>query len=197
MPITLHAQKRSDTGKGASRRLRREANLVPAILFGDTSNKSPQPVTLQHKDLIKASENPAFFSAILNLDIDGNGEPVIVKDLQRHPAKRQILHVDFMRVTKIHPINVLVPIKFLNESACPAVKLGGGHISHQQTEVEITCLADDLPESISVDMMEVPVGGIVHLSDIKLPQGVKVRALRLGKDYDQAIATIMAKRGSD
>ena len=196
MSITLNAQKRSDTGKGASRRLRREAGLVPAILFGDASNKKPQPLTLEHKELLKASEKPAFFSTILNLNIDGDSEPVIVKDLQRHPAKWQILHVDFMRIVETNPIRILMPIKFLNELSCPAVKTGGGRISHQQTEVEITCLPADLPEHVHVDMMDVPVGGIVHLSDIKLPEGVQISALNLGDDYDQAVATITAKRGS-
>jgi large subunit ribosomal protein L25 len=196
MSITLNAQKRSDTGKGASRRLRREAGLVPAILFGDASNKKPQPLTLEHKELFKASEKPTFSSTILNLNIDGDSEPVIVKDLQRHPAKQEILHVDFMRVVETNLIRVLMPIKFLNERSCPAVKTGGGRISHQQTEVEITCLPADLPEYVHVDMMDIPLGGIVHLSDIKLPKGVYIRALNLGDDYDQAVATITVKRGS-
>jgi large subunit ribosomal protein L25 len=196
MSITLNAQKRSDTGKGASRRLRREAGRVPAILFGDASNKKPQPLTLEHKDLLKVSETLTFFSTILNLNIDGDSEPVIVKDIQRHPAKQEILHVDFMRVVDTNLIRVLVPIKFLNEGSCPAVKTGGGRISHQQTEVAITCLPVDLPEYVHVDMMDVPVGGIVHLSDIKLPKGAHIRALNLGGDYDQAVATITAKRGS-
>ena len=126
MSITLNAQKRSDTGKGASRRLRREAGLVPAILFGDASNKKPQPLTLEHKDLLKVSETLTFFSTILNLNIDGDSEPVIVKDIQRHPAKQEILHVDFMRVVDTNLIRVPVPIKFLNEGSCPAVKTGGG-----------------------------------------------------------------------
>jgi large subunit ribosomal protein L25 len=196
MLITLYAQQRNDKGKGASRRLRREAGLVPAIIFGGTSEQNPQTLTVQHKDLIKVTEDPAFFSSIINLDIDGVSELVIIKDLQRHPAEQKILHVDFMRVTKTNPINVLVSIKFLNETNCPAVKLGGGRISHQQTEVEVTCLADDLPTCVHADMMEVPIGGIVHLSDIQLPPGVQIRALRLGGDYDQAIATITAKKGN-
>ncbi|HBD22965.1 MAG TPA: 50S ribosomal protein L25 [Oceanospirillaceae bacterium] len=194
MSITLNATVRSDMGKGASRRLRREQQ-VPAIIFGGAKNKKPVALTLEHKDLFKAAENGAFYSSVLDINIDGKAEKAILKDMQRHPAKPQIMHVDFQRVTKSNPISILVPIKFLNEKTCPAVKVQGGRISHQVNEVVVTCLAADIPEFVSVDMQDVPVGGIVHLSDLETPKGVKIHALTTGAKNDTPIANIAAKRG--
>jgi large subunit ribosomal protein L25 len=195
MSISLNAEARDDLGKGASRRLRRLSGGTPAIVFGGAKNRKPQSITLVHKDLWKASEIAGFYSSVITLTIGGKEEPVIVKDLQRHPAKQEIQHVDFLRVTKSNLIHILVPIKFINEATAPAIKIGGGKVSHAQSEVEITCLAANLPEFVSVDMQDVPIGGIVHLSDIELPKGVTVRALRLGEDHDQAIATITGAKG--
>jgi len=195
MSISLNAEARDDLGKGASRRLRRLSGGTPAIVFGGAKNRKPQSITLVHKDLWKASEIAGFYSSVITLNIGGKEEPVIVKDLQRHPAKQEIQHVDFLRVTKSNLIHILVPIKFINEATAPAIKIGGGKVSHAQSEVEITCLAANLPEFVSVDMQDVPIGGIVHLSDIELPKGVTVRALRLGEDHDQAIATIAGAKG--
>ena len=195
MSISLNAEARDDLGKGASRRLRRLSGGTPAIVFGGAKNRKPQSITLVHKDLWKASEIAGFYSSVITLNIGGKEEPVIVKDIQRHPAKQEIQHVDFLRVTKSNLIHILVPIKFINEATAPAIKIGGGKVSHAQSEVEITCLAANLPEFVSVDMQDVPIGGIVHLSDIELPKGVTVRALRLGEDHDQAIATITGAKG--
>ena len=195
MSISLNAEARDDLGKGASRRLRRLSGGTPAIVFGGAKNRKPQSITLVHKDLWKASEIAGFYSSVITLNIGGKEEPVIVKDLQRHPAKQEIQRVDFLRVTKSNLIHILVPIKFINEATAPAIKIGGGKVSHAQSEVEITCLAANLPEFVSVDMQDVPIGGIVHLSDIELPKGVTVRALRLGEDHDQAIATITGAKG--
>jgi large subunit ribosomal protein L25 len=197
MSIAIAATTRTDLGKGASRRLRRQADAIPAILFGGTKNQKPVALTLQHKDILKVSEEPKFYSSVLSLNVDGKTEAVILKDLQRHPAKRQIMHCDFQRISKNHAVNILVPIKFLNETTCAAVKVGGGRISHQMICVEVTCLPADIPEYITIDMQEVPLGGIVHLSDLAMPKGVQVRALRLGKQHDQAIANIITKRGAN
>jgi len=196
MSITLKATVRTDLGKGASRRLRREAGMIPAIMFGGAKNKKPVSLTLEHKEVFKASESTSFYSSVLTIDVDGKEESVILKDMQRHPAKREIMHVDFQRVTKSNPISILVPIKFLNEETCPAVKIGGGRISHQVSEVVITCLAADIPEFVSIDMQEVEVGGIVHLSDIALPKGVQIKSLTTGAKNDTPIANIAAKRGA-
>ncbi|MDP6969319.1 MAG: 50S ribosomal protein L25/general stress protein Ctc [Gammaproteobacteria bacterium] len=195
MSITLNANVRSDMGKGASRRLRREKGQVPAIMFGGAKNKKPVALTLEHKDVFKAAESNAFYSSVLTINVDGKDEKAILKDMQRHPAKREIMHIDFQRVTKTNPINILVPIKFLNETSCPAVKVAGGRISHQMNEVVVTCLAADIPEFVAVDMQDVPVGGIVHLSDLETPKGVKIKALSTGAKNDTPIANIAAKRG--
>jgi|TARA_B110000503_G_scaffold59129_1_gene94379 large subunit ribosomal protein L25 len=195
MSISLSAVTRDDLGKGASRRLRRLSGGTPAIIFGGAKNKKPQSVTLVHKDLWKASETEGFFSSIITLSVDGKEEPVIIKDIQRHPAKQEIQHVDFLRVTKSNLIHILVPLKFENEATAPSIKIQGGTVSHARSEVEITCLAANLPECLTVDMQDVAIGGIVHLSDIPLPKGVTIRALRLGDDHNQAIATISGAKG--
>jgi len=196
MSISLTAVTRQDLGKGASRRLRRLTGSIPAIVFGGAKNKKPLSLSLVHKDLWKASEVEGFYSSVITLNVDGKDEPVIVKDLQRHPAKQEIQHIDFMRVTKSNPIHILVPIKFLNEATAPAIKIDGGTVSHTQNSVEITCLAANLPEFVTVDMQDVQIGGIVHLADIQLPKGVTIRALRLGEDHNQAIAIIAGKKGA-
>jgi large subunit ribosomal protein L25 len=195
MSISLSAVTRDDLGKGASRRLRRLSGGTPAIIFGGAKNKKPQSVTLVHKDLWKASETEGFFSSIVTLSVNGKEEPVIIKDIQRHPAKQEIQHVDFLRVTKSNLIHILVPLKFVNEATAPSIKIQGGTVSHAKSEVEITCLAANLPECLTVDMQDVAIGGIVHLADIPLPKGVTIRALRLGDDHNQAIATISGAKG--
>ncbi|MFT7179103.1 MAG: large subunit ribosomal protein L25 [Oceanospirillaceae bacterium] len=195
MSISLSAVTRDDLGKGASRRLRRLSGGTPAIIFGGAKNKKPQSVTLVHKDLWKASETEGFFSSIITLSVNGKEEPVIIKDIQRHPAKQEIQHVDFLRVTKSNLIHILVPLKFVNEATAPSIKIQGGTVSHAKSEVEITCLAANLPECLTVDMQDVAIGGIVHLADIPLPKGVTIRALRLGDDHNQAIATISGAKG--
>jgi large subunit ribosomal protein L25 len=186
--FTLQAKGREDTGKGASRRLRRLAGEVPAIVYG--GKKNPAKITLTHKDVAKALENEAFYSSIVALNIDGSSEDVIVKDVQRHPAKKIILHMDFFRVSKTTVLQTKVPLHFINEDTCPGVKLGGGIVAHTMTDIEIQCLPKNLPEYIEVDMGEVDVGDIVHISDITLPEGVESVALNLGADHDLSVATI-------
>jgi large subunit ribosomal protein L25 len=186
--FTLQAKGREDTGKGASRRLRRLAGEVPAIVYG--GKKNPAKITLTHKDVAKALENEAFYSSIVALNIDGSSEDVIIKDVQRHPAKKIILHMDFFRVSKTTVLQTKVPLHFINEDTCPGVKLGGGIVAHTMTDIEIQCLPKNLPEYIEVDMGEVDVGDIVHISDITLPEGVESVALNLGADHDLSVATI-------
>ena len=184
----LQAKGREDTGKGASRRLRRLAGEVPAIVYG--GKKDPTKIALTHKDVAKALENEAFFSSIISLDIEGASEDVIIKDIQRHPAKKIVLHIDFFRVSKTTVLQTKVPLHFINEDTCPGVKLGGGIVAHTMTDIEIQCLPKNLPEFIEVDMAEVDLGDIVHISDIVLPEGVESVALNLGADHDLSVATI-------
>jgi len=192
----LEASSRADAGKGASRRLRRLEKKIPAIVYG--GSKAPVNITLGHDDLWHHLENEAFFSHIITLKIDGQPEDVLLKDLQRHPAKALVMHADFLRVDKNQPIVVNVPLHFINEEACPGVKLQGGRVSHTETELEIRCLPKDLPEFIEVDMINVEIGQVVHISDITLPSGVESIALSHGAEQDLAIANVaQPKGGSD
>jgi len=186
--FTIHAKGREDTGKGASRRLRRLAGEVPAIVYG--GKKAPAQISLSQKDITKALENEAFYSHIISLEVDGKSEDVIIKDLQRHPAKAQVLHMDFFRVSKTTKLQTRAPLHFINEEECVGVKLGGGLIARSMTDIEISCLPKDLPEYIEVDMAEVELGGTVHLSDIKLPKGVESVALSHGDDHDLPVAAV-------
>lgn len=192
--FNLNAEARSDLGKGASRRLRRLNNLVPAILYGGEA----KPVTLSLKDneLRKSLSNEAFYSHILTINYDGKSESAILKALQRHPATNAVTHADFMRVSKDHAIHVHVPLHFTNEEACVGVKMGGGVVSHQMTDVEIICLPGNLPEYIEVDMTDVQVETILHLSDLKLPAGVKIAALQHGADHDLPVCAVHKPKGS-
>ena len=186
---TIHeipAESRKDEGKGASRRLRR-ASKVPAILYGST--QEPASIQLDHNTVWLASQNEWFYSAILDLNLDGKTQKVLLRDMQRHPFKAQLLHLDFQRVDENKAIRIRVPLHFLNQEKSPAGKMAGVLISHAITDVEISCLPKDLPEFISVDLGELKVGDIVHLSDLKLPAGVEVPELRLGKEHDSAVVT--------
>ena len=189
----LTAEVRADKGKGASRRLRRLADHIPAIIYG--GDKDPQPLTLIRKDLEKALENEAFYSHVLTINVGKDKQQAILKDLQRHPAKNKVMHADFLRVDDKTVVKVHIPIHFLNETTCKGVKVHGGMIQHMETDIEVQCLPGDIPEYIEVDMLEVETGQIVHLSDITLPEGVTSTALALGEDYDLAIASVVAPKG--
>ncbi len=188
--FTLAAELRSDTGKGASRRLR-HADVVPAIIYG--ADKEPAMITISHKDLAHACEDEAFFSHILSMEVNGKAEQVIIKDMQRHPAKLQIMHADFLRVDAKHALHVNVPLHFLNEESCVGVK-EGGLVSHLMTELEVSCLPADLPEFIEVDMANIAVGESVHLTELILPEGVSSLILIQGEGHDQAVAAIHMPR---
>ncbi|MCP3852836.1 MAG: 50S ribosomal protein L25/general stress protein Ctc [Gammaproteobacteria bacterium] len=187
--FTLAAELRTDTGKGASRRLR-HANRVPAIIYG--LDKEPTMLTFRHDDIMHASEDEAFFSHILTLEFDGKSEQVIIKDMQRHPAKIQIMHADFQRIDATHALTVNVPLHFINEEGSVGVK-AGGIVSHVMTELEVSCLPKDLPEFIEVNMEDIDVGGSVHLSEIQLPEGVSFASAI--EDNDQPVATVVIPRG--
>ena len=190
----IEATTRSDLGKGASRRLRRLENRVPGIVYG--ADKTPATISVLGKDLVKALESEAFYSHILTLKLDGSDVQVVLKDLQRHPAKNYPMHVDFQRVDATHKLHMNVPLHFLNEDKCVGVKVGGGIVSHLLTEVEVVCLAKDLPEFIEVDVAELEMGNSLHLSDLKLPAGVEVRALQLGADHDLPVVSVIATRAT-
>ncbi len=184
------AELRDDTGKGASRRLRR-AGLVPGIIYG--THKEPVMITLLHNELIHNLEQEAFYSHILGIELGGKKEKVVLKDLQRHPSKPFILHVDFLRIDEKEAIRVNVPLHFMNEDIAPGVK-AGGRISHMLTEVEVSCLPKNLPEFIEIDLAAVEVGEAIHLSEINLPEGVVIPALAQTPSRDLAVVSIHAPR---
>jgi len=190
----IEAFPRDDQGKGASRRLRREERKIPAIIYG--GGKDATPVAIWHNELKKAIENEAFFSHILTIDVAGKKESVILKDLQRHPYKPLLTHADFLRVDKDHEIVVHVPIHLLNEDTAPAVKTFGGVAFRLMTEVEVACLPQNLPEFIEVDLTNVEMDQVVHMSDLKLPEGVRIPALQQGAEHDQAVVAIHKPRGA-
>jgi len=191
--FVVEAEIREDLGKGASRRLRRLEDKLPGIVYG--TGKKPQSISLIHKDIIKHLEDEAFYSHILTLKIGSKKEQVILKDLQRHPFKPKVTHMDFMRVSATEKLHTSVPLHFINEDTCPGVK-EGGVVNHSFTTVEVACLPKNLPEYIEVDMAEAEMDSIVHLTDIILPKGVELVELTHGADHDQAIATIHKARAA-
>jgi len=191
--FNLDAEVRTDLGKGASRRLR-HTDKVPAILYG--ADKEPVALTLAHNKVLQAQEFEAFYSHVLTLNIAGESVEALVKDMQRHPYKPKITHIDFLRVDAKKALTTSVPLHFINEDQAPSIKLHGGHAEHQMNDVEISCLPSDLPEFIEVDLMDVEIGQTLHLSDIKAPEGVTLVELAKGEDHDQAVVTVKTAKGA-
>ena len=191
---TIHeitAERRADQGKGASRRLRR-AGKVPAVIYG--AGSPAENIQFDHLRLSLAAKNDWFSSAILDLLVDGNRQKVLLRDLQKHPVKPQLLHLDFLRIDESKPVRVYVTIRFLNKEKSPAAKTSGVVISHNITEVEVSCLPKDLPEYIDLDLGELGLGDVLHLSDLKLPAGVEIPELKIGKEYDHTVVSAQAVR---
>lgn len=189
--FSLNAQARDLQGKGASRRLR-HTNLVPAVIYGGSA--AAESISVQFKDLVKCLESEAFYSHILTLNVDGTSQQVVLKALQRHPSKGFPMHADFYRVEAGHAITMRVPLHFINQDSSIGVKQQGGLVSIIANDIEISTLPNNLPEFIEVDMAAVEVGTTLHLSDLKLPEGVTIPALAHGADHDQAIANIHAAK---
>ncbi|MEM1089500.1 MAG: 50S ribosomal protein L25/general stress protein Ctc [Pseudomonadota bacterium] len=178
--IKIPAELREVRGKGASRRLRHQG-LVPGILYG--GDRDPVSLQLSHQMLSHAVQDDSFYTSILEITVgDGRTQKVIVRDLQRHPARADVMHIDFLRISETEKLNILLPLHFLNEESSPAGKKSGVVISHQLTEVEVSCLPKDLPESLDLDLAELDVGDSLNLSDIALPEGVEIVALTHGED---------------
>jgi large subunit ribosomal protein L25 len=172
--FAIDAAVRHDMGKGASRRLRREEK-VPGVVYG--GGKAPAALSLEHKVIAKSLENEAFYSHILTLKTGTETERVILKDVQRHPYKTRILHVDFQRVRADEKLHMHIPLHFIGGDIAPGVKDAGGLISHIISDVEVSCLPDHLPEYLELDISEMQLNQIMHLSNIKLPHGVEIVAL--------------------
>ncbi|GAB3092641.1 50S ribosomal protein L25/general stress protein Ctc [Aestuariicella hydrocarbonica] len=191
--FVLNAVAREDAGKGASRRLRRLEGQVPAIVYGGT--KKPATIQIPHKDLVKQLENEAFYSHIITINVGDKSESVLLKDLQRHPSKPVIMHADFMRVSKTKKVAVKVPLHFINEDNSKGVKVQGGKAIHTMTELEIECLAANLPEFIEVDLADMELGQTLHISELVLPKDVTSVALSHGEDHDGAVVSIIKPKG--
>ncbi|MFP3979464.1 MULTISPECIES: 50S ribosomal protein L25/general stress protein Ctc [Marinobacter] len=191
--FVIEAFPRDDKGKGASRRLRREERKIPAIIYG--AGKEATPISIWHNELKKALENEAFFSHILTIELNGKKESVIIKDLQRHPYKLLLSHADFQRVEKDQEIFVHVPLHLLNEDTAPAIKTFGGVAFRLMTEVEVACLPQNLPEFIAIDMADVEMDQVIHMSDLVLPEGVRIPALQHDAEHDQAVVSVSKPKG--
>ena len=191
--VMLEAQARDVQGKGASRRLRRLEQMVPAIVYG--SEKEPQLLSLSQHKVNKALENEAIYSTVFQLHVDGKAQQVILKDLQRHPYKPVILHMDFQRVSAKDVLVKMIPLHFINADTCPGHK-DGGVISHVMSQVEVRCQAQYLPEFIEVDLSNLELDGVVHLSDLILPKNVELATAATG-EHDQPIANAHLSHASE
>jgi large subunit ribosomal protein L25 len=174
----LNAEFRDAEGKGASRRLRR-VNKVPAILYG--GHREPRALALDHTRLLLMLENERFYSTIINLKVGDVSQAAVLKDVQRHPARNAVLHVDLQRVLENETIRIAIPLHFKGDGAAPGVK-AGGVVSHLRNEVEVSCLPKDLPEFLEVDVSAMNINDLLHLSDLKLPAGVEIPELSHGRD---------------
>jgi len=189
----VSAESRTDQGKGASRRLRRDGK-VPGVIYG--AGKDPVSITVDHNELFHHLENEAFYSHILSVKLDGKkGQDAILKDMQRHPSKPIVLHVDFLRVDAKQKLRVNVPIHFINEDKAPGVD-EGGLVTHSQTEVAVLCLPKNLPEYIEADLGALEMDATFHLSEIVLPEGVELVELGHGDGHDQVVAAIHMPRAA-
>ena len=192
--LELNAEIRTVVGRSASRRMRRVEGKIPAVVYG--AAEEGQNLTLNMNELAKVMQSDAFYSQIVNISIAGKSQQVVVRDLHRSPDSGKVLHVDFLRVRADQEINVNIPLRFLNEESCVGVKVGGGLITHNLIEVEISCLPADLPETIEVDVADLDIGESIHLSGLTVPNNVSIVALASGDgDRDSSVVTVSAKRG--
>ena len=183
----LVAEIREDSGKGASRRLRHQ-NKVPAIIYG--AGRPPRSLTFDLNKVMHQLESESFYSSILNIKVGDKSQAAIVKDIQRHPAKNLVMHMDLQRIVEDQVIKMNVPIHFVNEDIAVGVKTGGGSVSHLRTDVEVICLPKDLPEYFEVDIAELELDAMMHLSDLKVPEGVELPELAQGPEHDHPIVSI-------
>ena len=190
MKFELNATKRTLQGSGASRRLRR-ANKVPGIIYGGAAN--PVVIELDHNDLLLALRKEAFHSSVITVKVDGAAETVLLRDSQMHPYKALVLHVDFLRVDATHAIHQKVPLHFVNADIAVGVKVGGGVVSHAMNEIDVSCLPQDLPAFIEVDLKDLVAGQTLHVSQLTYPKGVK--PVMHGED-DPVVVAITVKKAA-
>ena len=189
--VSLAASERQSEGKSANRNLRR-SGYIPGVLYG--GKDEPKKISIMEKDIVKATEIAGFTTQILQISVDGKDVDVVVKEIQRHPATSRVLHADFMRVDPDSKITLVVPIRTLNDESCIGVKVSGGQVNHLINDIEISCLASNLPEQLEIDVQEMDIGDTVSLSEIKLPEGVEITILQQDEDRDQAVVSVTETR---
>ena len=189
--VSLTASERESEGKSANRNLRR-SGYIPGVLYG--GKDEPKRISIMEKDIVKANEIAGFATQILQITMEGKDVDVVVKEIQRHPATSRILHADFMRVDPDSKITLVVPIRTLNDENCIGVKVSGGQVNHLINDIEVSCLASNLPEYLEIDVQEMDIGDTVSLSEIKLPEGVEITILQQDEDRDQAVVSVTETR---
>ena len=185
--LNITAKERVSKGKSNSRNLR-SSNLIPAIIYGGAIEA--QKIQLLEKDLVKATLTSGFSSQVLKINLDGKDQDVVLKELQLHPSSQKLIHADFLRVDPDTRISLTIPLHFINEDICSGVKVEGGVVSHLINNIEISCLASNLPEFIEVDVENLEIGDTLTLSQLKLGEGVEIPALALGENRDQAVVSV-------
>lgn len=191
--ISFNVETRKGIGTGHARRLRRQDDKVPGVVYG--GNKPTVYFSIDYRHIAKAIQAEAFYSQVLELVIQKKKERVVLRELQRHPASDRVLHIDFLRISEDRAINIAVPIHYLNEDKCHGVRLQSGVISKNLTEVEVSCLPKHLPEFIPIDLEHVELGTTIHLSDLELPEGVSIVALTHGAEHDVLVVSVHLPRG--
>ncbi|MBK8120698.1 MAG: 50S ribosomal protein L25/general stress protein Ctc [Sulfuritalea sp.] len=189
MQLEFNANKRDDQGTGASRRLRRTGR-IPGILYGGAT--APQPIDIDHNELFQLLRKEAFYSSVLNVNLNGAKEMCLLRDVQRHPYRPVILHADFQRVDATSKLHQKVPLHFVNADVSPGVKQSGGMVQHVMTDLDVRCLAKDLPAFIEVDLKDLALGNSLHVSNLTLPPGVEAM---LHKGEDPVVATVLIRGG--
>jgi len=190
--FTLNLTSRSDLGKGASRRLR-HTNNIPAVIYG--GGIDPQSLQMNHDEIMRALEDEAIYTSIIDVNIDGKVTKAVFKDIQRHAYKPKVLHLDFLRVSANEKIHMHIPIHFLGEENAPGVK-ASGQVNHNLSDIEVICLGKNLPEFLELDVSAMNMGDTLHLSDIKLPEGVVSAELQHGAAHDQPVVAIHKSRAT-
>ena len=189
--VSLAASERQSEGKSANRNLRR-SGYIPGVLYG--GKDEPKKISIMEKDIVKATEIAGFATQILQISMDGKDVDVVVKEIQRHPATSRVLHADFMRVDPDSKITLVVPIRTLNDESCIGVKVSGGQVNHLINDIEISCLASNVPVQLEIDVQEMDIGDTISLSEIKLPEGVEITILQQDEDRDQAVVSVTETR---
>jgi large subunit ribosomal protein L25 len=191
--IILNADLRVRTGTNKTREIRREDSMVPAIIYGN--EEESKNIKLKLNELTKASENELFYTQVLKILLEGNEEKVVLKELQREPVKGKFLHADFQRVSRKTKLKVIVPFRFNGEEDCEGVKTDGGVLAKAISEIEIACLAGNIPEAIEIDITNLMLNEAIRLSDINLPEGAEIPGF--DGENDQMIVSVNPPRAEE